>query len=119
MAYNYYLNYCNNKLNYNGKIIENDLYLICYDSEMNFDLEDIDKLVNENVTIDGLYSVIIYNKLNNEIRFYQDCYGYIHPLYYYIDNGNMFINLFLNELVKSYTYKDELKKDKVNEFSIY
>ena len=36
MAYNYYLNYCNDKLNYNGKIIENNSYLICYDSEMNF-----------------------------------------------------------------------------------
>ena len=119
MAYNYYLNYCNNKLNYNGKIIENDSYLICYDSEMNFDIEDIDKLVNENIEIDGLYSVIIYNKLNNEIRFYQDCYGYLHPLYYYIDKGSIYINLSLKELVKSYPYKIELNRNKIEEFCIY
>lgn len=66
--------------------------------------------------IDGLYSMIVFDKLNGKIIALQDIFSYFHPLYYSTFGGGICIALFLRQIIAETKMQPRLNSANIAEF---
>lgn len=66
--------------------------------------------------IDGLYSMIIFNKKTARLVAIQDIFSYIHPLYYAVVDGGICVALYLRQVIVETGIHSKLEKDNIAEF---
>ena len=115
----------NNILDYDGHLkYEDNEYIIVaegnlYLRDRNISLKQVAAYLRENkniADIDGLYSMIVFNKPNKKIIALQDIFSYIHPLYYSINDNGICIALFLRQVVLDTKMWPCLNRENITEF---
>ncbi len=66
--------------------------------------------------IDGLYSMIIFNKNTGKLVAIQDIFSYIHPLYYAVVDEGICVALYLRQVIVETGIHAKLEKDNIAEF---
>lgn len=66
--------------------------------------------------LDGLYSLVIYDKETQLLIATQDMVSYYHPLYYYLNQDHLIVSLSLKELIIKSAVKPQIEDGNVSEF---
>lgn len=87
-------------------------------------LKDIKDLYNKyknkiNNYIDGLYSLIIYDKNINKLYVYKDYFGSNHNIYYYKNNNKIIISNKLKSIIKNNKNNWKFNKNSIKDFLFY
>lgn len=72
------------------------------------------QLVNQK--INGLYTVVLFDKINNDIYMFQDEFGYLVPLYFYYTDESFVCSMSLRKLIPNIEGIVAINRNAVTEF---
>lgn len=122
---NLFFKFKNGAVNYDGQLkYEDDEYIIVAEGDIrlfdaNITLIQVAEHLRKNkdiADIDGLYSMIVFNKQTLKIYALQDIFSYFHPLYYSVDDGGICIALLLRQVIVENKMVARLEKNNIDEF---
>ena len=103
---------------------ENDKYIILWEGDIFIDnqeprpLQLLDYIANKgNLTnLDGLYSLIVYNKETQLLIATQDMFSYYHPLYFRETEDYFIVSLSMKDLITKAELKPQMEDSCIPEF---
>lgn len=122
---NLFLKIVNGVISYDGHLkYEDDEYIIVAEGDICLSNISISLLQlvehlrakKDIADIDGLYSMIIFNKNTGKLVAIQDIFSYIHPLYYAVVDGGICVALYLRQVIVETGIHAKLEKGNIAEF---
>lgn len=96
-------------------VAEGDIYL----SDEKIPLLKVAELLRDNgdlMNVDGLFSMIVFNKNTGKLIALQDIFAYIHPLYYQVFDDGICVALLMKQIIIDTKIPACLQKENVTEF---